>query len=265
LAFDAGRHTLDDMAQTALARRHIPLDGAHNVRDLGGYPSRLGGTVRWDRLFRADRLDGLTPTDLDVIAGLELAVVYDLRTSEEREEAPDGLPSLHVPILSRVVANLADLDFASIVDHDHGVRFMTDVCIGMLRHAARELGGIVFTLADPARTPMMFHCTAGKDRTGVVAAVILEVLGVDRESVLDDFELTARYHRPEAGSAAFQRLLGRGIGPEAASGLMGAPRSMMADTLTVLDEEYGGVDRYLIEQGGVERDALESIRTSLLV
>ena len=154
---------------------------------------------------------------------------------------------------------------SSISDHDDGVRFMTDLCIGMLRHAGPEIGAIVFTFVDPARTPMMFHCTAGKDRTGVVAALILEALGVDRELVLDDFELSSRHHRPDGTDAAFRRLLGQGIAPEAAAGLLGAPRSMMADTLAVLDDEFGGIERYLVERGGVDRAALESVRRSLLV
>ena len=252
------------MQKVIAFRRHIPLDGAHNVRDLGGYPSRFGGSVRWRRLFRADRLDALTQSDLDVIEGLELAAVYDLRTIEERSEAPDRIPSMHVPVMSRFVPTFADIDFTGIVDHDDGVRFMTDICIGVLRHAGPEIGAMVFTLADPDRTPMMFHCTAGKDRTGVLAALILETLGVDRDLVLDDFELTGRYHRPDATTDAFRRLIGRGVAPEAASGVLGAPRSMMADTLAVLDEEFGGVERYLVECGGVDRDALESVRSSLL-
>ena len=253
------------MSQQTVTRRHIPLEGAHNFRDLGGYPSVDGGWVRWGRLYRADRLDALTPADREVVAGLGLAAVYDLRTTEEREEAPDAIPSLHVPVLGGVVSKFSDLDFASIIDHDHGVRFLTDLCIGMLRHAGREIGSIVFTLTDPARTPMLFHCTAGKDRTGVLSALILELLRVPREIVLDDFELTAQYHRPEATGHAVQRLIERGVAPEAASGLLGAPRSMMAATLEVLDTEFGGVDRYLAERGGVERDALEAIRASLIL
>jgi protein-tyrosine phosphatase len=251
------------MHQTTIDRRHIPLEGARNVRDLGGHPSRFGGSVRWRRLFRADRLDELTPGDLDVIAGLGLTAIYDLRTIEERGDAPDALPSHHVPMLSRVLRDLP-ADLASIVDHDGGVRFLTEMCLGMLRHSGPEIGAIMFTLADPARTPMMFHCTAGKDRTGVLAALILEALGVDREVIVDDFELSARFHRPDGSSLGFRRLLDHGLAPEAAAGVLAAPRSVIETMLRSLDEDHGGIERYLTERGGVDRDALVAARASLL-
>ena len=245
--------------------RRVSLVGAHNVRDLGGYPSRFGGSVRWARLYRADRLDALTAADVETLNGLGLVAIYDLRTVEERNDAPDVVASAHVPILVRVVTGLDAIDFASIVGHDDGVRFMTEMVSDIVRYAGHEIGSIVYTLADPDRTPMMFHCSAGKDRTGVVAAMILETLGVDRDLVLDDFELTERYRRPETAAAAADHLLRRGLAPEAARGALGAPRSMMATALRVLDEEFGGIERYLTEHGGIDRSALDAIRRSLLV
>ncbi len=245
--------------------RHIPLEGAHNVRDLGGYESCFGGTVRWGRLYRADRLDALTPADLETIAGLGLAAVYDLRTMEERTEFPDAVPSVHVPIFADLPARSNVADFGSLVDHDGGVRFMTEMCSNMVRNASRQIGAILFTLADASRSPMMFHCTAGKDRTGIVAALLLETLGVDREVVLDDFELTEQFHRPELSAAVIERFVDRGFPAEAVTGLLRAPRSMMTAALEVLDDEFGGIDRYLIERGGLDADALVAIRRLLLV
>ena len=253
------------MTDTMVASRRIPLEGAHNVRDLGGYGSRFGGTVRWGRLYRADRLDLLTPADLETIDGLGLVAVYDLRTMEERTEFPDAIPSFHVPIFGNLPSSTEMPDFAAIADHDDGVRFMTKMCIDMVRHASHQIGAILFTLADSTRTPMMVHCTAGKDRTGVVAAVILEALGVDRETVLDDFELTARFHRPEVAAQAIERLVDRGLAPEAVTGVLGAPREMMEGALRTLDDDFGGVDLYLTEHGGLDRDAIEAIRRNLLV
>ena len=246
-------------------RRLVPLSAVHNFRDLGGYPSRFGGSVRWGRLYRADRLDALTVDDLETISGLGLTAIYDLRTMEERTEFPDAVPSTHVPIFANLPSSTNTPDLASIIDHDGGVRFMTEMCVNMVRHASYQIGAILFTLADASHTPMMFHCTAGKDRTGVVAAIMLEALGVDREVVLDDFELTARFHRPEATAEAIERLVDRGLAPEAVTGLLGAPRSMMAAALHALDDELGGVDRYLTERGGLDRDALEAMRRHLIV
>ena len=250
------------MLDTTISRL-VPLEGAHNVRDLGGYPSRFGGTVRWGRVFRGDGLDQLTAGDIRIIESIGVRAVYDLRTIEERETAPDAIRSHHVPVLSRVVTSFDDVDFTAIADHDDGVRFMTELLLGLLEHAGPEFGVIIHSLASPAGTPMLFHCTAGKDRTGLLAALVLELLGVPRDDVLDDFELTAHYHRA-TGSSMLQRMLDRGVAPEAAAGVLGAPRSMMSDVLDVLDDRYGGIEQYLVERARVDRPAIEIIRSLLL-
>jgi protein-tyrosine phosphatase len=253
------------MTDTALDARRVPLEGAHNVRDLGGYPSRFGGRVRWGRIYRGDRLDELTDDDVEVLRGLGLAVVFDLRTLDERTAFPDAIPSTHVPLFANSPLTRPDLDTSALTDRDDGVRMMTQVCADLVRHASREIGAILFTLADPRGTPMLFHCTAGKDRTGVVAGIVLEALGVPRDHIFDDFELTERYHRPEAFRTMLERFGRHGLPPEVVIGLHGAPRSIIAGVLDVVDDEFGGIDRYLIERGGVDAEALSSIRRAMLV
>ena len=252
------------MAETTTWQRRIEFEGAHNFRDLGGYDSTLGGTTRWGRVYRSDRLDALTPTDRELFDRLGIVTVYDLRNDDERADHPDPMPTVHAPVLSRFIANGPRPDFDALVEHDQGVRFMRDMCVAMLGHAGPEIGQVLTGLADLDRTPAVFHCTAGKDRTGVVAALLLEWLGVERETVIDDFELTARYHRPNEDSHAFQRMLARGIGPEAAAGALGAPRSMMADTLRELDETFGGIEAYLTGPAGIDGVTLDRLRESLL-
>ncbi len=252
------------MSDATISRRRIELDGARNFRDLGGYPSLLGGTTRWGRIFRSDRLDTLTLGDLDVLTELGVVTVYDLRTDEERDRAPDPIPSVHIPILSRFMASRPIPDFGALVEHDQGVRFMSDMMIGLLTHAGPEIGQILTGFADPATTPAVFHCTAGKDRTGLIAALLLEWLGVDRDTVIDDFVLTEQFHVLDEDHHAFRRMLERGIGPEAAAGALGAPRSMMAETLHELDTTFGGVETYLTDQAGIGRQVLEDLREHLL-
>ena len=140
----------------------------------------------------------------------------------------------------------------TLVDHDHGVAFMQSLYTGLLQHAAIEIGELFRALAAADGTPTVFHCTAGKDRTGVVAALLLLWLGVDREDVLDDFELTDRYVTREHHEALFQRMLERGMGPEAAAGMLAAPRASMAAALDLLDATYGGIEAYLRGPAGVD-------------
>lgn len=244
--------------------RLIEFDGARNFRDIGGYRSQLGGEVRWGRVYRAAALHEMTAADRDRLESLGIVTVYDLRSRLEFEDHPDPVPSINVPILGRYMAENEPPDFASFVDHDQGVAFMTQMVRNMLDHGAVEIGQVIGGLAHAERLPAVFHCTAGKDRTGLVAALLLEVLGVEREVVLDDFQLTDRYRGAPEASIGFRRMLEFGMPPEAAAGAFGAPREMMSAALDSLDAEYGGAERYLVEQAGLPLGSIERLRSVLL-
>jgi protein-tyrosine phosphatase len=246
-------------------QRCVDFEGAHNFRDLGGYDSRFGGATRWGRVFRAGSLDRMTADDLDRLGTLEVDTVVDLRNGDERERAPDPVGSLHIPIMGSFMSKRERPDFRALVEHDHGVAFMRDMNLGLLEHASNEIGQVFGVLAGTAGRPVVFHCTAGKDRTGLVAALLLEVLGVDRETVLDDFQLTERYAGPREESHGWRRMIEFGVAPEAAAGAFGAPRPMMSDVLDVLDARYGGAECYLVDQARVTPDTLANLRDHLLV
>jgi len=253
------------MTPLSLGRdRLVQFDGVQNFRDLGGYPSRFGGAIRWGHVYRAAALHEMTPADRALFDELGIVTVYDLRSSIEFEEHPDPVESISVPVLGRFMAANGQPDFSEIVGHDHGVAFMTQMCTNMVDWGAQEIGFVLTGLADADRVPAVFHCTAGKDRTGIVAALLLEVLGVDRELVLDDFQLTERYRAADPDSAVFQRMLGFGMPPEAAAGALGAPRVMMGDVLDGLDARYGSVERYLTTEARMTTDAIDRLRVSLL-
>lgn len=244
--------------------RLIRFEGASNFRDLGGYRSRLGGEVRWGMVYRAGRLDRLTPSDLDEFAALGVRTVFDLRREDERELAPDPLPNVHLCLMSKVQAKSPLPHAELLVEHDHGVQFLRELYSGLLAHAASEIGTLFATLAEPDAMPAVFHCAVGKDRTGLVAALLLTWLGVDREAVLDDFELTDQHVHPAQRDELVRRMADRGIGPEAAAGILGAPRECMEDALDELETQYGGIERYLREQCGVDPSALRTLRRILL-
>lgn len=244
--------------------RLVPFDSVHNFRDLGGYRSRLGATVRWGRVYRAAALHEMTDDDRRRFDQLGIVTVFDLRSAMEYEEHPDPVPAINVPILGRFMSQNEPPDFASIVDHDEGVAFMSQMCMNMLDHGGEEIGTVLRALTDRDELPAVFHCTAGKDRTGLVAALLLEALGVERADVLDDFELTERYRGPQQNSVAFKRMLGFGMPPEAAAGALGAPRQMLGHVLDALDTRYGGVERYLVDRAGLTLSSIDDLRQNLL-
>lgn len=243
--------------------RRIPFEGITNFRDLGGYPTVDGGTTRWGRVFRADALHKLTEADLAAMATLGVRTVYDLRGDVERTEFPGPLPSVHVPISGRPSGALPPAPPAGMTEAD-GERMVRDMYVGILEHSATNVAVVLGGLVDDEALPAVFHCHGGKDRTGVIAAVLLLTLGVDRETVLDDYEATRRYRHVEHQRDSLANLLAQGVSPEAAAAVLGTPRWAMAAAVDAIAEVYGGIDRYLTEIAGLDVADLAALRAQLV-
>ncbi len=177
------------------AARWVELEGASNVRDLGGLPLAGGGTTAYDVLYRGDTAQEWTPADEVVWHERGLALVVDLRTPGEAEL--EGRPSLvergevaylNAPLLPDEALLPGDDGEVLVRDRDREDR--VEHYLGYLRgEGARQLARAVSALAA-SPGPALFHCAAGKDRTGVVAALILEAAGVEREAVVADYAVT---------------------------------------------------------------------------
>jgi protein-tyrosine phosphatase len=215
-------------------------------------------------VYRAAALHHMTPADLERFEQLGIRTTFDLRSAAEHDDSPDPVPSVNVPVLGRFMEANERPDFAQMVGHDHGVAFMRGMVVNMLHWGGPEIGSVIAAMADDDELPVVFHCMAGKDRTGIVAALLLAVLGVDRELILDDFELTDHYRAGRTDTVAFERMLSHGMPPEAAAGALGAPRELMAAVFDELDQRYGTVERYLIDEGGLSEETISRLRTTLL-
>lgn len=236
--------------------RLIPLTGAFNFRDLGGYQSGLGGAVRWRRLFRADSLSTLTEDDQKALTDLSITTVIDLRTEAEvsqgRIAASEAYAYHHLP-MADVLPDTGDARWSSPEYVAARYReLLSDATV-------RETLAIA---ADPASYPLVFHCAAGKDRTGIVAAIILSLLEVSREDIVADYMLTA---------PAMERLVATLIeaAPERAQliephlpAIRGTQPGNIAGLLRMIDEEYGSVAGYAgrIGAGG----SVAGVRANLL-
>jgi protein-tyrosine phosphatase len=245
------------------AERRVPFAGITNLRDLGGYPTVDGATTRWGRVFRADALHKLTDADLDAFRRLGVRTVYDLRSGEERTEFPGPVSSVHVPIVGRR-ADAAPLVAPAGMTVADGEKILRDMYVGVLEHSAAQIGTILGGIAGPDRTPAVFHCHGGKDRTGVIAAVLLLALGVEREIVLDDYEATRRYRLIEHQQDSLAGILASGVSPEAAAGVLGTPRWAMADAVDAIDTVYGGIDAFLTGRAGLTAEELAALRDQLI-
>ncbi|WP_328722929.1 tyrosine-protein phosphatase [Streptomyces sp. NBC_00247] len=270
-----GRHYIsvapvDGSARVLAAERVVPLEGASNFRDLGGYRTKDGGRTRWGLVFRADAPDRLTTADLDAIGRLGLQAVYDLRTDRERSRAPSALPdSIRRETLAvgdeasrpTPLAELVHRGRADPVPDD----FLHQVYLDMILQDAAAFGRVLNGLGAPDGAPAVIHCTAGKDRTGLAAALLLSVLGVDEATVLDDYTLSRLCYDESRMARLLPRLAALGLDEERYHAVFGAPRHAMASTLDALREQYGTVEDYLIGRAGVTPETIEALRARLVV
>jgi protein-tyrosine phosphatase len=239
----------------------VAFELVFNVRDLGGLPTRDGRTTRRNRLFRADGVHRLDGADLEKARRLGLRTVIDLRTEGEIELGGRfpvehyEVAWHHLPILRRL---WADDDLVATAGP---VQFLRDRYVEMLSEGRQSLVQIV-ELAGTGE-PTLFHCAAGKDRTGVVAALLLGLVGVPHDEIADD------YHATAAAMAAFVDWI-RAAHPEAVDAMtsqpveyLEAPREAMLAFLDHVDEQYGSIDG-LARELGVHEAMVDRLRAALL-
>jgi protein-tyrosine phosphatase len=239
--------------------RLITLERAYNVRDLGGYRSGHGGQVSWRRIFRADSLSTLTESDHKVLADLSITTVIDLRTHKEIEHSgkigsSETYAYHHLP-MADVLPDTTDPRWSS-------PEFVASRYSDMLAGADACLRETLSIAADRSSYPLVFHCAAGKDRTGIVAAVILGLLGVSREEIISDYMLTEPAMERMVtsltqGSPERERL----IEPHLPAITATRPGNI-SGLMRMIDGQYGSIEGYVqhIGAGG----SVSALRENLL-
>ena len=240
--------------------RRIPFEHVFNARDLGGLPTVDGRTVRRGLVFRADGVQRLAGADLELAADLGIRTVLDLRTLGEVEHGrfPESVGATwhHVPFLE---AMWSDRDL--VPDAGGAVPFLRDRYLEMLVEGQASIARAVELVAEGA--PVLFHCAAGKDRTGVLAAVLLSLLGVSDEDIAADYHLSAD------GMTAFSAWVTETY-PEALDAMssqppefMEAPAEAMLGFLERVTQVHGSIEQ-LVLGFGVDTEVLVRLRGELL-
>jgi protein-tyrosine phosphatase len=248
------------MPEHAPHPRSLPLTGASNFRDLGGYQGLDGRTVVWRRVFRSDHLAGLTPQDLATLAELGVRHAVDFRGEHEQLKQAYKLPEVnHVPLTiePRVIRRVqALLEAGAPPSAAETVALMQDTYRGfVLDNAARFTAFFQLLLAHD--TPLVFHCTAGKDRTGFAAALFLLALGVPRDAVMQDYLLTNTLYRRPAGLEGLAP-------PHVLDALWRVEESYLDAGLAEVESSFGSLPRYLQEVLGVDAAALHKLQARYL-
>jgi protein-tyrosine phosphatase len=240
------------MADEPAPARLIELEASFNFRDLGGYVGAAGRSVRWRRLFRADGLYRLTPADLELLGAFGLRTVIDLRTTAELDQTgritwPTGELAFHHLPLMDVLPD--DEDYSQWA---HSA-YVAEQYGQMLVEGGPVVGAVFDLLADPDNYPLAYHCMVGKDRTGVVSALVLSVLGVSDDVVAADYALSeAAMIRMMEWIRINRSDLFADLETKSASIVAAAPETM-ALFLKGVEATYGGAVGYLdsIGRGGV--------------
>ena len=236
--------------------RSLPMMGATNFRDLGGYTGHGGQQVKWRRLFRSDHLAGLTAQDQALLAELGVARAVDFRGKAESAACAYALPGIAyhpLAIEPTVVQRALELQRSGHqLTAQDAVALMQDTYRSFVHDNAPRFAELFRLLVNGSAEPLVFHCTAGKDRTGFAAALILLSLGVSREVVMHDYLLTNSLYQRPAG-------MGSHAPEEVLAVLWRVQEDFLNAALHMVDSDCGGVQTYLVDVLGVDAPAQQEL------
>ena len=253
------------MESVQTSERVLNLEGCRNFRDLGGYATAGGRRVRWGRLYRSGSMSGFSEAAYAQLASLGVRAICDLRTTMERDAQP--VDWRRVPDLSYWAR-----------DYDMSFGDLREVLASDLPTAERARASMVsayrqlpfeqapayaelFRALAAGELPLVFNCSAGKDRTGVAAALILRVLEVPEATIVEDYLLSNdAYDR--AASVTAERM--SALGPGIVDAVMGVDASYIHAALAAVDAAHGSVEAYLETRLGVGPREVDQIRGHLL-
>ncbi|AIA07853.1 tyrosine-protein phosphatase [Streptomyces noursei] len=260
--------------------RRVPLHGAVNCRDLGGYRTEDGRQLRYGRLFRSDSLAKLTPEDVTAVGRLGLHTALDMRVPSEvsfdgADRLPSGLTVTSLPIddtglfaaMQAAIATKDPVAQQRLLGDGKAAALMSGMYPTFVTNAAnRAAFGTMFArIADGDRVPLLFHCTSGKDRTGWLSYLLLRLLGVPHATALEDYLLSNTLRR-EADAAVRAQLKQAGMmqDPDLLIPLQEVRTAYLSSGLDRLHRDYGSIPRYLATGLGVDAKTTARIRALLL-
>lgn len=276
--------------------RVIPFQGTHNFRDLGGYPAADGRKVKMGLFFRSDELFGLTEQDREAFQHLNIKTIFDYRSDYEVQKKPDPVfplvNQLHIQAISSDPSSMMNMP-AAAQDQEPGEQQQQQTqgqqehfIVGLLKsgffksyrsdHMMLEIykqlpfenpayKSLMGKIQNPENLGLLQHCTAGKDRTGVGAALILMALGVSKNDIMEDYLLTNVTMRG-LNEQIMARIAGHVSEEERQNieGMLGIKEEYLEAAFTSITEKYGNEESYLVQEFGLTADKLSTLREMCL-
>lgn len=236
--------------------RHLGLEGASNFRDLGGYPSSDGRSVRWRQIFRSNHLGYLSKADTVTVRQLGVRSAFDFRGREERMAGVCGVTEIAVhslPIEPTVVMTLRARLAGGHLSADDAREIMRESYRNYVRHNTNSFRMLFAHLLED-HAPLVIHCSAGKDRTGFACALILHALGVPDEVIAGDYLLTNQFYRRDPNASS-------DLPEDVREAIGSVDASFLAAAFETIASDYGNLEGYLrdgLGLGDPERAALQA-------
>ena len=268
---------LPGLASDLEPKRVIHLQGTSNTRDIGGYVTADLRVLRWGQIIRSENLSRLSDRDFQKLEEMGLKTVIDLRTDKESRQAPTVWKGDHPPQIFHFPIGDSHNDWfnaqrrlmnSSRFSEEQALKHMENGYRMFAEEGTRSLQQLMTLVLDESNWPILIHCSAGKDRAGVAVALILEALGVDRETIMQDYLLTNEVsHASEkakflAKESRERQRVGRGPSARAWFPIVGVEPEMLEAFYASVEQQYGSVDDYLVELG-VDQTARGTLMAAL--
>jgi len=253
-----------------IGERRVPLEGSVNFRDLGGYQTADGRRVKWGQVFRADNLGRLTDRDIKFLNRMGIRRVCDFRTPAEVKKLPDRFPETHEGAYVHLPIKHGEYDPANAFERIKNgdldwltEEFMIKGYRRNIDHFASLWSTFFRLVVAPHSRPLVFHCTGGKDRAGVCAALILLTLGVAEETVIEDHGLSNIYIA-DVLKKIYAQIESYGVDPAKVAPYFTAPQSAILALLEHIRKTYGSAEDYLKNKAGIEEKVINRLKAELL-
>ena len=265
---DRPLHTKNNSFQTE-EHRLLPMDGSHNTRELGGYKTTDGKTIKWGKLFRSDKLSDISKTDQAYLQNLGIKKIIDFRSEQEKAEDPNIIPTgisyVEMPI-SVDGAMRSKIEAVLKGETDREVQsFLIDANKEFVTNYADVYENFLRGLIDED-APTLFHCTAGKDRAGFAAAITLIALGVSKEDVINDYMKTNAFTQERIeeilGQIELMSLYQSDV--EILRPLLGVEQIYIETAFRTAEEKYGSLENFIRDGLNISDEDIQKLRNKFL-
>ncbi len=264
VSFAQNAQTTDTLVYNS--RRAVALEGGSNFRDLGGYPAVNGKTVKWGHIYRSADVGKLTDADLKTLENRHIAIVCDFRGPSEVQQSPDRLPvgttRIELPVGSENTDTRALFAAMQKVTNRDSLMAAGYTKIDHFKAKYKPMFDQLLVLDDTKA--LMFYCTAGKDRTGIGAALILNALGVDKAAILKDYAAIDVYWQP-AREKMMQQMKQMGVSEETLKPMLAANPVYLEKTFETLNQKYGSMDKFTTTEMELTPEKLATLRAKYLI